>query len=164
MALLREGALEQAGTPRELYRVPRTEYAANFFGPGSVWRGSSSADRGSVFADTPLGRIPLDHVVPGPVVLVFRPEAIRLDDGGGVPGSVRRVSYGAVYVVSDRERAGNCLVTLAIADLDLHASRLRAEGLALIEESDDRAPRRLSIRDDDGNKITFFQDPALPTG
>jgi predicted enzyme related to lactoylglutathione lyase len=71
---------------------------------------------------------------------------------------------GAVYVVSDRERAGNCLVTLAIADLDLHASRLRAEGLALIEESEVLAPRRLSIRDSDGNKITFFQDPALPTG
>jgi catechol 2,3-dioxygenase-like lactoylglutathione lyase family enzyme len=76
----------------------------------------------------------------------------------------RLTSGGAVYVVGDPERAGKCLVTLAVADLEAHVSRLRAEGLAFTEEAEGPAPRRLAIRDDDGNKITFFQDPTLPAG
>jgi len=42
----------------------------------------------------------------------------------------RLTSGGAVYLVRDPERAGKCLVTLAVADLEAHVSRLRAEGLA----------------------------------
>ena len=70
----------------------------------------------------------------------------------------RLTSGGAVYVVGDSEHAGHGLVTLAIADLDRHAKRLRAKGLALTEKEGD-GPRRLSVRDEDGNTITFFEDP-----
>jgi catechol 2,3-dioxygenase-like lactoylglutathione lyase family enzyme len=68
---------------------------------------------------------------------------------------------GAVYVVGDCERAGHGLLTLAIDDLDAYADRLRADGVALTEESEGGAPRRLVVTDDDGNRITFFQDRAL---
>jgi hypothetical protein len=52
----------------------------------------------------------------------------------------RLTSGGAVYVVGDPERAGKCLVTLAVADLEAHVSRLRAEGLAFAEEAEGPAP------------------------
>jgi len=52
-------------------------------------------------------------------------------------------------------------VTLAVDDLEAAANRLRAEGLVLVEELEGAAPRRLTVTDDDGNKITFFQDPGL---
>jgi len=73
----------------------------------------------------------------------------------------RLTSGGAVYVVDDCERAGNGLLTLAIDDLDAYADRLRTNGFALTEEPEGSAPRRLTITDDEGNRITFFQDPAL---
>lgn len=72
----------------------------------------------------------------------------------------RLTSSSSVYVVGDRERAGHGLLTLAVADLGLRAGRLRAEGFALTEQSGGGAPRRVMITDDDGNTITFFEDPA----
>lgn len=72
----------------------------------------------------------------------------------------RLTSSSSVYVVGDRGRAGNGLLTLAVADLDLQAGRLRAAGLALTEQSAGGAPRRVMITDDDGNTITFFEDPG----
>jgi catechol 2,3-dioxygenase-like lactoylglutathione lyase family enzyme len=69
-------------------------------------------------------------------------------------------SSASVYVVGDPEHAGNALVTLAVADLAARADRLRASGFVLAEQSGAAAPRRLSVTDDDGNTITFFEDPA----
>ena len=68
---------------------------------------------------------------------------------------------GALYVVADAERAGNGLVTLAVDDLDAHTDRLRADGFRLIEERGGPGPRRVTISDDDGNRTTLFQDPAV---
>jgi catechol 2,3-dioxygenase-like lactoylglutathione lyase family enzyme len=68
-------------------------------------------------------------------------------------------SSSSVYVVADPERAGNGLVTVAVADLDAWASRVRADGLELTEQTGGAAPRRLTATDDDGNRITFFHDP-----
>jgi catechol 2,3-dioxygenase-like lactoylglutathione lyase family enzyme len=73
----------------------------------------------------------------------------------------RLTSSSSVYVVGDPGRSGNGLLTLAVDDLQVHANRLRSEGLALAEQSAGNGPPRLMISDRDGNRITFFQDPAL---
>lgn len=70
----------------------------------------------------------------------------------------------AVYVVQDPERAGNGLLTVAVENLDEHERRLREAGIAFAELSAGGAPRRLAVRDQDGNVLTFFQDPARPSG
>lgn len=72
----------------------------------------------------------------------------------------RLSSNGSIYVVEDPERAGSGLVTLALDDLDAHETRLRDSGLTFAEQADGAAPRRLMVRDLDGNTLTFFQDPA----
>ena len=66
----------------------------------------------------------------------------------------------SVYVVQDPERAGRGLVALALDDLDAHERRLREVELAFAEQADGSAPRRLVLKDVDGNTLTFFQDPA----
>jgi glyoxylase I family protein len=66
---------------------------------------------------------------------------------------------GSIYVVEDIERAGTGLVTVALADLNAHEARLRALDVAFTERSDADAPRRLVVKDIDGNTLTFFQDP-----
>ena len=71
---------------------------------------------------------------------------------------------GSVYVTASPMRAGSALVTIAVSDLDEHATALAARGLSVNEqEADSSALRQLTITDDDGNCIKFFADPAQPT-
>jgi glyoxylase I family protein len=69
----------------------------------------------------------------------------------------------SIYVVEDRELAGNGRVTLALDDLDAHERRMREGGFTFTEEACGSAPRRLVVRDPDGNMLTFFQDPGRPS-
>jgi hypothetical protein len=70
----------------------------------------------------------------------------------------------AVYVTADPARAGSALVTIAVPNLDEHATALTARGLTLDEHAaNSSAPRQLTITDDDGNYIKFFADPSQPT-
>jgi catechol 2,3-dioxygenase-like lactoylglutathione lyase family enzyme len=69
----------------------------------------------------------------------------------------------SMYVVEDRELAGNGLVTLTLDDLDAQERRMREGGLTFSEEASVSAPRRLVVRDADGNMLTFFQDPGRPS-
>ena len=71
---------------------------------------------------------------------------------------------GSVYVTASPMRAGSALVTIAVSDLDEHATTLAARGLSLDEHgAGSSAPRQLTITDDDGNCIKFFADPAQTT-
>jgi ABC-type Fe3+/spermidine/putrescine transport system ATPase subunit len=94
VALLRDGTLEQIGTAREMYRLPRTEYAAHFFGPGLVWEGVATHHASAVVIKTPLGTVTLPQQEPGPVRLLIRPEALSLCNAAGTPAVVvGRPSY-----------------------------------------------------------------------
>src|SRR4051794_13493549 len=73
----------------------------------------------------------------------------------------RLTTSGSVFVVGDVERAGNALLTLATDDLAAFANRLHVDGLAFTRDAAGDAPASLTVSDDDGNRIKFFQDPAL---
>ena len=49
-------------------------------------------------------------------------------------------TYGSVYVTADPPRAGSALVTIAVSDLDEHATALAARGLTLARRRPIRAP------------------------
>lgn len=67
----------------------------------------------------------------------------------------------SIYVVADAARAGGASLTLAVADLDEHVRVLGARGVTLGgRPASGGAPRRVAITDDDGNELTFFEDPA----
>jgi catechol 2,3-dioxygenase-like lactoylglutathione lyase family enzyme len=68
---------------------------------------------------------------------------------------------GSVYVTADPARAGGALVTIAVADLEEHATALAGRGLSLDEPgAGSGAPRQFTVTDPDGNSIKFFADPA----
>jgi hypothetical protein len=70
-------------------------------------------------------------------------------------------NVGSVYVTEDAARAGSALLTIAVSDLDEHATALAARGLSLDEqEVDSSGPPQLTVTDADGNCIKFFADPA----
>jgi spermidine/putrescine ABC transporter ATP-binding subunit len=73
IALLRDGALEQVASPREIYEHPATAYTAQFIGQTNLLRGEI---RGSIATCGTL-RWPLEET-DGPVIFSLRPESIRI--------------------------------------------------------------------------------------
>lgn len=96
IALLRNGALEQVATPREIYAHPATAYTAQFIGQTNLLRGEI---RGSIATCGSL-RWPLEEA-DGPAVFSLRPESIRICADGKrqtnevkFRGTVRQQMYG----------------------------------------------------------------------
>ena len=85
IALLRNGALEQVASPREIYSRPATEYTAQFIGQTNLLR--AEVDHGVVhWGPLQWKATGLD----GTALLSLRPEAIRLADAlPQLPGAVR---------------------------------------------------------------------------
>ena len=77
IALLRDGALEQVASPREIYAHPATAYTAQFIGQTNLLRGEI---RRSI-ATCGVLRWPLEETE-GPAVFSLRPETIRLSPDG----------------------------------------------------------------------------------
>jgi spermidine/putrescine transport system ATP-binding protein len=77
IALLRDGALEQVASPREIYAHPATAYTAQFIGQTNLLRGEI---RRSI-ATCGVLRWPLEEE-DGTVVFSLRPETIRLSPDG----------------------------------------------------------------------------------
>ncbi len=73
IALLRDGALEQVASPREIYAHPASAYTAQFIGQTNLLRGGI---RGSIATCGAL-RWPLEET-DGPVIFSLRPESIRI--------------------------------------------------------------------------------------
>ena len=75
VGVVRDGRLEQAGTPEELYRSPRTRFVAAFIGGANILSGVGRGD----CVMTPIGRIPVDREALGDVTIAVRPEHLQLE-------------------------------------------------------------------------------------
>lgn len=84
LAVLRKGTLEQVGTPREVYRRPRTPFVAEFIGETNLREATlRELRKDGALLDTPLGPLfsqclPPDATVGMKLTLSLRPEAFRL--------------------------------------------------------------------------------------
>ncbi len=97
IAVLKEGRLEQVGTPAELYHRPANSFVAEFIGQTNLWRGTIVGQAsglthirtgvGEIIAQSPAeesAKVP----VGGEVVVSVRPEQIRIAvDGKSAVGS-----------------------------------------------------------------------------
>src|SRR5215204_1817312 len=94
IAIMRDGVLEQVGTPEELYERPANRFVAGFIGSPamSFFTASAAAEDGAVRlrgAAIDL-RLPRAPELPGDVAVGVRPEGARLwRDGGGLIGPLR---------------------------------------------------------------------------
>lgn len=90
VAVLREGKIEQLGTPEEVYYRPATRYVANFVGRVNEVEATTVVSSGNdnlIVADTPLGRFRgypmVPDMAPGTkAVALFRPECVMIGDAG----------------------------------------------------------------------------------
>jgi catechol 2,3-dioxygenase-like lactoylglutathione lyase family enzyme len=75
----------------------------------------------------------------------------------------RVTPLGSIYIALDPARAGTSALTVAVTDLEEHAAALGSLGLSTTDAGHGSGPRRLTVSDEDGNTITFFQDPGAET-
>ena len=82
IALLRDGRLQQVGSPDELYQTPANPFVAGFVGRASELHGEIAAEDPAVLVAGD-GRWPLPSGTggfTGPAIMMVRPEALRLVD------------------------------------------------------------------------------------
>jgi len=74
IGVMRDGRIEQTGTPEELYSRPRTRFVAAFIGGANILAGVGRGD----CVMTLIGRVPIDHEATGDVTVALRPEHLEL--------------------------------------------------------------------------------------
>lgn len=74
VVVMRDGIIEQEGTPEEVYHTPRTEFVARFLGRTNLIEGQAHG----CMAETALGRLRLDRTAWGRVQVSLRPEHLTL--------------------------------------------------------------------------------------
>lgn len=97
IAVMRDGRIEQLGTPQDIYDRPRTEFVARFLGRCSVVDGRIVAEEsGLLRAQTAaLGQVlATGAAAPGTVIrLALRPEALCLDEAAEARALVTDVVF-----------------------------------------------------------------------
>lgn len=82
VAVMRDGHIEQVGTPEAVYYQPRTLFVAQFLGRTNLLLSQARGDT----AETPLGTVPLNREASGTVLVSLRPEHLTLDTPDSASG------------------------------------------------------------------------------
>ncbi len=91
--VMNAGLIAQAGTPRQLYEEPATEFVAGFIGEALLFTGHADGD-GRVWLG-PLAVLARKPVQPGPAKVAVRPEAWHLvpPGAGALPARLLKFAY-----------------------------------------------------------------------
>ena len=130
IAVMREGRLEQVGTPQEVYDSPKTAYVARFVGEANIVSGTAGPAAGEAVAFEacgglaqflPRGRA---YALGQPVTLAVRGEQARAqkgDQGPGLPGVVREKSFagGMLRIAVELKGGGEFICRRQGIDWDL---------------------------------------------
>lgn len=99
VVVMSAGKVEQIGTPRDIYRRPKTRFVAEFIGLTNIWSGKRNGAGGFQTAAGDSLAMPADGAE-GITALALRPEQIRLEafseqaqDGNSLSGTVEQVVY-----------------------------------------------------------------------
>jgi iron(III) transport system ATP-binding protein len=107
IAVMREGRIEQTGTPEEIYSRPASRWVARFLGEIEVVPGEAADGR----VDCELGSLAADHGVSGAVDVLIRPESIAIGisgpEGAASAEVVGRRFYGHDQLVELRLASGH---------------------------------------------------------
>jgi iron(III) transport system ATP-binding protein len=141
MAVMRDGRVEQIGTPSAIYRQPTNRFVAGFIGEANFVEGTvADADAGATRVVTPLGRLTACGSASYPdrgasVTLCIRPESIRFDaPPAGAPNGLRGRLRHTVYQgeVAQHELAlsgtGDAKIDWKASELNPVAATDRAAG------------------------------------
>ena len=147
IAIMRDGYIEQAGTPSEVYQRPVSRFIASFLGASNFFRGRfERASNGTLVVVVPDGpTLSMNSVRPvgTPVTVALRPEAVKVAafgtgsdsvEAAGSPNEVtaiveKIVYHGYVIHLYLRQPNGEPLISFQPSDLGAtfeHGQRVRA--------------------------------------
>ncbi len=147
VVVMNDGAIEQVGTPSEVYNAPRTRFVASFVGTLNLFDGKIvDAATGAVDIDGQRAttRRKLNGAKPGDVLpLALRPEALRLGAGGEdrntLAGVIEDVAFlGAVVRV--RVRLARAAIIVDTFNSGADSLPARGEPIAVNFGGDDLIP------------------------
>ncbi|WP_176038270.1 ABC transporter ATP-binding protein [Brucella tritici] len=93
IVLMKDGRIEQMGTPEEIYQAPATLFAAGFIGTPNMNFFELNADEEKI-ADETISLPRPSGLKPGPVTVGIRPGAFRLNEAGGqIRGQIERNEF-----------------------------------------------------------------------
>ncbi|MBL4905892.1 MAG: ABC transporter ATP-binding protein [Sneathiella sp.] len=123
IVLMKDGRIEQQGTPADLYSRPNSEFVASFLGDVNRIKAEANGD----VLETELGRIPLKnaHIMSGKCEVLVRPEAIRL-------GKVNGKSDPTALVLQSRNLGPFSLIELELPS----GSRVTARAATILQPED----------------------------
>ncbi|MTI96276.1 MAG: ABC transporter ATP-binding protein [Firmicutes bacterium] len=95
VVVMRDGVIQQNGSPRGIYQFPANKFVATFVGNTNILKGRIGHDGQSV--DTELGILPCTHthdLRPGEKVYIsVRPDSLELADDGQIQGIMKEYTY-----------------------------------------------------------------------
>ncbi len=95
IVVIRQGVIQQQGSPVEIYRYPENRFVATFVGRSNLLQGTVAESGQAV--DTAIGTIPCHHIhhhLPGDnVFLSVRPDGLRLAPEGSLIGQIQDLTY-----------------------------------------------------------------------
>jgi len=138
IVVMKAGRIAQTGTPEEIFECPASRFVAAFMGARNVLDGSASPASGSSLVvrvgANAIGLDGRETIASGPVVIVIRPERIRLarrGEGGGMAarwaGTIRGRTYAGVSIAYD----------IVLADGTPLAAEIPADGRSAMFEPGD---------------------------
>ncbi|MFT3819506.1 MAG: ABC transporter ATP-binding protein [Rubrivivax sp.] len=139
IVVMNAGRIAQAGTPRQLYEHPNSEFVAGFMGEAMLFAATADAD--GIVQLGPL-RLPARRAVrPGAVKVAVRPEAWAVCDGApdALPGSLLKSAYlGSFQELTVGTEIGEIFVVSADVQRDWRigealALRLAGSGVSVVE-------------------------------
>ncbi|MDR5658745.1 ABC transporter ATP-binding protein [Serpentinicella sp. ANB-PHB4] len=95
IVVMKDGLVQQIGTPREVYQNPENRFVASFVGQSTILEGVIDCDGQSV--TTNLGTVQCSDshckCVGEKVCISIRPESLQIDEGGHIQGRVKQYTY-----------------------------------------------------------------------
>lgn len=106
--LMNKGKIEQVGSPREIYRHPKTSFVADFIGVANIIKATVTASKNSLITINLLGaEFALHHeqelAINSTVKIVIRPEAIQLVDLPSEQAILKAVVKSSVFMGAHQE-------------------------------------------------------------
>jgi iron(III) transport system ATP-binding protein len=120
VVVMNQGLIEQVGSPKEVYRYPATRFVADFIGranfiDATVVDGQPGNLVVKVHGQTVRLSSVKEHFSTGSkLILIARPEMIRVGAEGELPGVVRRAAYLGNMVDYDIEVNGQLLTAVEV--------------------------------------------------
>jgi spermidine/putrescine ABC transporter ATP-binding subunit len=116
IVVMKEGCVQQIGTPIEIYNEPKNAYVAQFIGESNIIDGVMKDDYQVLFEDKLFTCVDKDFPKDAPVDVVIRPEDLDIvaPEEGMLKGTVRSVLFKGIHYETIVETRAGASITVSM--------------------------------------------------